>query len=47
LAYEGGKNDDNKKRVTVPGSAKRVATLKIEGEKIAAEKCGQMMIFKM
>ena len=27
------KNDDNKKRVTVPGSAKRVTTLRTEGAK--------------
>jgi hypothetical protein len=33
LAYKGGKNDDNKKRVMVPGSAKRVVTSRIEGKK--------------
>ena len=33
LAYKGGKNDDNKKRVMVLGSAKRVATLRKEGKK--------------
>jgi hypothetical protein len=40
LTYEGGKNDDNKKRVMVSGSAKRVATSKIEGEKNSCSRMG-------
>lgn len=32
MAYKEVKNDDNKRRVMVPGSAKRVVTSRIEGK---------------
>ena len=37
---KGGKNDDNKKRVMVPGSAKRVATSRIERKKNSCRRMG-------
>jgi hypothetical protein len=46
MAHKGRKNDDNKKRVMVPGSAKRVTTSGREEEKIDVQEWNQAMIFK-
>lgn len=40
MAYKRGKNDDNKKRVMVAGSAKRVATSRREGRKNSCRRMG-------